>query len=138
MVIGYLSFRKSTAGNTILHSKSCHPYYICHNIPYGEMDRSRINCSNTLDFLLESQQIQERLGLRGYPGWILRQAANRAFCKDRASLLKDNTIESRMGEKKKMPVVFSTAFSLEYNSICNLVKKYMPILIHDPALSTAG
>lgn len=45
------SYRKSTAGNTTLHLKSCHPKHINKNIPYGEMVRAHRNCSRAVDFV---------------------------------------------------------------------------------------
>lgn len=61
------SFRKITAGNTILHSQSCHPKHVGTNIPYGEMVRARRNCTNDQNFVTEATNIQNRPRHRGYP-----------------------------------------------------------------------
>lgn len=35
---------------------------------------------------------------------------------------------------RKGPTVFSTPYSRQYGKICNIIKKYMPILLYDPSL----
>lgn len=121
------TFRKDTAGNTILHSKSCHPPHIARNIPYGEMIRARRNCSNLEDFAEESGNIQERLRARGYPTWLLEQTHSKVLKMDREVLLQHKQGRDRQNK----PVVFSTGYSIEYPQVCNIVKKYMPLLEND-------
>lgn len=132
------SFRKSTAANTILHFDSCHPQHICKNIPYGEYIRARCNCSDTVDFSQEINNINARLKQRGYPEWVLKNAYSKVYEKDRLMLLKDRNKSTNYGNQpRKAPVVFSTAYSLEYKKICQIIKKHMPMLLYDPSLEIA-
>lgn len=128
------SFRKSTAGNTILHYGSCHPKHIRKNIPYGNYVRAVKNCSEPNHFLLEADKFTHRLKSRGSPKWVLSNALDRAASKERSDLLKNKT---KNEISIKTPVTFSTTYSVEYKKICELVKKHIPILQYDPSLSKA-
>lgn len=59
-------FRKTTAGNTVLHSDSFHPTPLKISIPYGQYLRLCRNCSNDALFKKEAEGLQSRLIARGY------------------------------------------------------------------------
>lgn len=130
------SYRKSTAGNTVLHSKSCHPPHVGRNIPYGEMVRAKRNCSDAVDFKRESLEIRGRLSARGYPKWLLDQAHNKVAISDRNALLDDRP-RNKVSKTRKKPIVFSTPYSEEYNHICKIINEYMPLLTNDVNIHTA-
>lgn len=101
------------------------------------MVRARRNCSEDADFQAEVEAIQTRLRHRGCPGWVLCEASRRVGTRERGELLREkyNKVSSDNNKVRDIsPIVFSTPFSLEYGQICSLVKKYMPILLFDPAL----
>lgn len=128
------TFRKNTAGNNILHAESCHPRHVVNNIPTGELIRARRNCSQPAAFEKESKRIINRLLCRKYPAWTLKRASNIADKKDREVLLKYNKKPSTP-KKVDSPLVFSTTYSMEYDRICTIVKKHLPLIHLDPDLS---
>lgn len=130
------SFRKITAGNTILHYKSCHPKHVRNNIPYGEYIRALCNCSNPVHFSKEAENITNRLKSRGYPKKILLNALNKVSSKKREDLLRCNNVKNHQ-KSNKNPVTFSTTFNMEYHQICQLITKHIPLLLYDPSLAKA-
>lgn len=84
------TFKKSNAGNTILHPNSHHPKHIIKNIPVGEMLRAKRNCSLEMEFDGEVVDITHRLRERQYPNWMLNRANNIVKARDRSSLLHNN------------------------------------------------
>lgn len=85
------------------------------------------------DFLTESNNISDRLRCRKYPSWTLIRAHNTTATKDRDLLLCSK-------EKCKDPLqkllIFSTQFSMEYGTICKMIKKHMSLLTLDPTLNS--
>lgn len=109
-----ISFRKCTAGNTILHAKSCRLMHVLNNIPIVEMLRTRMNCSSLNHFLQESTNISNRLKCRKSPSWALKRAHNITIQKDRKRLLCPNVKHATSADN---PVVFSTPHSVEFKDI---------------------
>lgn len=131
------SFRKTTAGNTILHYNSCHPKHVRNNIPYGEYIRALRNCSETSTFVSETNKITSRLRSRGYPEHVLSKAITKVSTKCREDLLKDKCTNKNKISPQKNPVTFSTTYSVEYPKICKIISKHIPNLLYDPSLSLA-
>lgn len=72
----------------------------------------------------------------GYPIWLLKQAQQKALNRDRPSRLQEKWVKLGREDQTK-PIVFSTAYSAEYTTICTIVKKYMPLLENDMGTETA-
>ena len=123
-------FRKSTAGNTILHADSSHPLSLKNSIPFGQYLRLRRNCSNDVLFLEEAGKLQDRLLCRGYSRKCLRKAYNKTKLLPRHTLL----------HKKKMPNLDSDVtriilrFSRQHKSIQDIFSKNWTILTDDPKI----
>lgn len=81
------TYRKETAGNTILHYKIHHPRLTLKSISVGELTRAKRNCSSQEDYFCEANKICNRLMVRGYPPWVLTRAKNFVACKSRSDLL---------------------------------------------------
>ncbi|XP_056424913.1 extracellular calcium-sensing receptor-like [Hyla sarda] len=128
------TFRKKTAVNSILHASSCHPSHVTRNLPTGEMVRARRNCSADPDFRREICEISSRLQARGYQSRDIERGINIASNKNRALLISPSYNKTQGTQKTPdSPVVFCTKYSLEYKRICNIIHKYMPIVLCDPA-----
>lgn len=87
---GHLSsthFRKSTAGNTVLHIVSFHPTSLKNSIPFRQFLRLHCNCSDDSLFREEAGKLQNRMLARGYSQSCLRKAYNKVFVKPRNDLL---------------------------------------------------
>lgn len=129
------SFRKSNAGNTVLHSKSCHPPHISRNVAYGEMIIARRNCSNIADFMAESMMIQKRLHARGYLiyGWWNRHNKEPWIETDLACYKKD---VSNRTQGTRVDPLYSLPHIVQ-NIRKSVVKKYMPMLENYMGTETA-
>lgn len=71
------TFRKETAGNTILSANSCHPIHTIKAISIGEFVRAKCYCSTEMGFSIEKNNICDRLHHRKYPQWMLNRAINK-------------------------------------------------------------
>lgn len=80
-------YRKPTAGNTLLHASSSHPYHLVRSIPTAQYLRLRRNCTLESDFRIQANALRDRLLLRGYSSTSLRKAFNRSLSRSRNSLL---------------------------------------------------
>ncbi|XP_053549099.1 probable ATP-dependent DNA helicase HFM1 [Bombina bombina] len=58
------TFRKLTAGNTILHARSCHPPHLVQSIPRDQLMRLRRNTNLDSLFEVQAKALIERLKLR--------------------------------------------------------------------------
>lgn len=124
-----VSFRKETAGNTILRANSCHSKHTIRDIPVGELTRMKRNCSLPEDF---SCQAGDHLHQWGYPVWILNRALRRVQSVPRFKLLSNN-MKTRKTDNSKIPMTFSTTFNAQYGSISKIIEKYLPMFYSDPA-----
>ncbi|KAJ1156481.1 hypothetical protein NDU88_009200 [Pleurodeles waltl] len=70
-------YRKPTACNSILHAQSAHPLTQIRAIPYGEMVRSRRNCTDTDVFKQELKNLTQRFRARGYTNKLISVASKR-------------------------------------------------------------
>lgn len=59
-------YRKPTAGNTILHALSAHPYSLVQCMPFSQYLRLRRECSSEEPFKYEADLLFDRLLARGY------------------------------------------------------------------------
>lgn len=60
-IIKSSTFRKATAGNTILHFYSFHPKHTLKSNPVGELTRAKCNCPSELELAMEEDMICNRL-----------------------------------------------------------------------------
>lgn len=123
-------FRKSTAGNTILHASSAHPQPLIRAIPYSQYLRLKRNCSNQESFLQEAAALRDRLLLRGYFYSILKKAFKRANAQTRCELL----FGHRRRTDDSSVVRMITRFSNQHQSVKSIFNKFWHLLYADPTL----
>lgn len=81
--------------------------------------------------LLNKVSVCDRLRQRDYPEWTIKQACYKVARLPRATLLRDKKCVDI--EKEKNPIVFSP-FSREHGKICDIIKRYLPVFLSDPAM----
>lgn len=133
------TYRKEVAGNTLLSAKSCHPIHPLKAIPICELVRSKRNCSDSIVFHNETNNIFDGLAKRNYSNWMLNRSMDRVKAILREVLLQDkNKIDDERGRSNmrtnKRNSVFSTPYTVEFKSISNIINKYIPVLHADPEL----
>lgn len=128
------TFRKPVAGNNTLRASSCHPPHVFRAIPIGEMIRTRRNCSREDQFELEIKVVNDRLEERGYQKNTLQKAQDIARGRKRRDLLygKKRCMDTPISKQ----VVFSTAYSLQFQKIRSIVTRNLNILKADPKLTS--
>ncbi|KAM9311721.1 protection of telomeres protein 1 [Gastrophryne carolinensis] len=82
------TYRKPTAGNTLLHFSSHHPWPLQRGIPLGQFLRIRRNCGSERDFVHEVRELTMRVQERGYHHRLLRTCFKKALDCSREDLLK--------------------------------------------------
>ncbi|KAM9305433.1 uncharacterized protein PAF06_013989 [Gastrophryne carolinensis] len=94
------TYRKPTAGNTLLHFSSHHPGPLKRGIPFGQFLRIRRNCSSVTDYLREARELKARFRERGYPHRLLRTCSKKALEIERDALLEGRykTHDKRRGD----------------------------------------
>lgn len=131
-VIHTQTYRKETAGNSILRATSCHPHHVFRLVPVGEMVRARRNCS-TQESLSFFDNITSRLAERGYSIPHLEKARSTAVARDRDTLLQP---KKKGQQNKQLPgTIFSTPYSKEYHKIKQIVDKNITLLKGDQKMA---
>lgn len=127
---------KDMARNSTLLASSCHPEHVVHNIPVGELIRTKRNCSTDQAFTREQKKVCDRLRSRGYPEWTLSRAKHRVANMSRDILLreKDNTCQKIDGDNS---ITFSTTYSKQYREIVRIVQTHLPILLAEDKIRDA-
>ena len=119
-------FRKSLAGNSLLHATSSHPKSLISNIPYGQYLRIRRNCSTDSNFEYEAKLLQQRFQERGYSKKGLKKAYLRAKKQKRSSLLHDPK-----APKTDPGMRLITRFSGHHQKVRSILQKYWCLLLSD-------
>ena len=125
-------FRKSTAGNSILHGTSSHPRNLLNSIPYGELLRAKRNCTLQEDYKVVECEMLNRLSKRGYPRDILKRAQNKVEKLTQVDLLNSHKIR-----KDEDVVGLITTFSSDTGRINNILTRNWHILKVDPVIGKA-
>ncbi|XP_068098888.1 uncharacterized protein [Hyperolius riggenbachi] len=125
------TYRKACAGNSLLLASSCHPNHTLRAIPYGEMVRVARNCSDPDALEQELDLVERRLRERGYNKKLIDKARQQVVRRNRRDLLGVGA-GRRTGQRRNL--TFTTPYSLEYNKVVSIVKKYLPVLHADPRL----
>lgn len=76
-LVGSSLYRKSSAGNTILHATSSHPKPLLRSIPYSQYLWIKRKCSQETNFQKEAQELYSRLKNRGYGHTCFKKAYNK-------------------------------------------------------------
>lgn len=121
-------FRKATAGNSLLHAKSCHPKNLIHSIPYGEHLRAKRNCSSEQVFQHGMLNMRGRFLERGYPSKVIEQACTKIKSVVRGDLLKFKPVT--LNEEDH--IRFITAYSNQSWQVRKCLRKYWHVLHTDP------
>lgn len=90
-------YRKSTAGNSLLHASSFHPKPLLRSIPYSQYLRIRRNCSDETSFQQKELELRARLLERGYTPTCLKKAYKKAISNSRNKLLYGPQITKKTG-----------------------------------------
>ncbi|XP_053571501.1 uncharacterized protein LOC128661250 [Bombina bombina] len=122
------TYRKPTAGNTILHAQSAHPPHLLRSIPKSQFLRLKRNTNSDCVYDRQSDNLKNRLLARGYDSSLLETAQYEA----KTGL----TVKPKISNKQfsEESVVFSTPYSNQYNDVVNILKKHIPLLKNDPLL----
>ncbi|XP_069829439.1 uncharacterized protein [Dendropsophus ebraccatus] len=80
-------FRKETATNSLLHFGSYHPPHVKKSLPYSQFLRLRRLNSTEEKFLIQSQELTDRLRERGYSAGVILEAFERARRQRRERIL---------------------------------------------------
>ncbi|XP_078502402.1 uncharacterized protein LOC144756435 [Lissotriton helveticus] len=123
-------FRKATATNSILRADSFHPGSVIGGIPYGEMVRTRRNCSRDEDYTHELNQLKLRLSKRGYAKKDLARASEKVSKIDRAT-----TLLSKKRELVRHKLSFVTAYCVQKEKIRQALSRNWTLLKGVPGLS---
>lgn len=123
-------FRKSTAGNTVLHSSSFHPRPLVNSIPYSQYLQIKRNCSNEADFKQEAKGLKRRLSERGYSHKCLKKAFSRVDSKNRHNLLFSKKDKSTNNEDTRN----ITTYSNDQLKVKQIFGKYWHLLTSDPSV----
>lgn len=113
-----------------MHADSVHPLPLVHSIPYAQYLRLRRNCTYDVDFKHQARELRERLLQRGYSTSLLRKAYNKAFTRERTSLLytkskaKDNLQTTK----------FITKDAAQHGMLRNCLERHWYLLSEDPTL----
>ncbi|KAM5171926.1 LOW QUALITY PROTEIN: DNA-directed RNA polymerase III subunit RPC2 [Mantella aurantiaca] len=124
------TFRKPTAGNTLLHATSHHPPSLIRGIPTGQFLRIRRNCSRDADLSKEMQDLTSRFKVRGYSNRTIARSKSKALANDRSTILRprERTTNSR-------PIGLITRYGSHWNHLKGILQKHWPILLLDERIA---
>lgn len=117
-------FRKQTAGNSLLHARSCHPKSLVNSIPYGELLRAKRNCSTDEAYRREEACMTNRFLERGYSKQTIQKAKIKEDEKSRSSLLEPKKGKIEDGNK----IRFITDFHSRVPEVKKSLKKFWGVL----------
>ncbi|XP_053571558.1 uncharacterized protein LOC128661312 [Bombina bombina] len=124
-------YRKESAGNTLLMAKSSHPRHVIKANPKGQYMRTKRNCSTESAYEVHSERTTERFLERGYKIDDLKEAKTKVDDMTRQDLI---TYKTQKKVNYQQKPVFITAYSKEYDNICQIIKKSLPILRVDDTM----
>ncbi|KAJ1131861.1 hypothetical protein NDU88_010193 [Pleurodeles waltl] len=126
-------FRKTTAGNSLLHATSGHPDGPKWSIPYGELLRAK-RISNTDEaFELEQKDMVLRFKQRGYPDWVIKKAMEKIRKVERVQTLFDNTV--KVENKNNEDIRLILTYNEDTTQIKKIISKHCNILKCDPIIA---
>lgn len=121
---------KPTSGNSYLHYKSCHHPAWKRNIPAGQFNRLRRNCTKKEDYLLQGSLLVKRFEEKGYPQSII----NEAFDRYEVPISNKDTSSSSTNINSTS-VRFVTTYNDKYKKVVSIIKKHFNILKLDQRLA---
>ncbi|XP_068114979.1 uncharacterized protein [Hyperolius riggenbachi] len=131
------TYRKPTAGNTLLHATSHHPPHLIRGIPRGQFLRIRRNCSSEVDFQREAAEMYDRFRDRGYGHEALCSGAERAIQTPRSELLKkqDRSLEQATKGNTSCPS-FISSYNSNWSRIRDILTRHWSVLQIDPVFGS--
>lgn len=125
------NFTKPTAGNSLLHYKSCHYPPWIRNIPRGQFCRLRHNCTLQSDYVTQSVQLKAKLLDKSYPESLIDQARDSFLELHPQEVSRDTPPDSRYDFPRMI-----TTFHTQNKKMENVLKKHWNILSQDPHLKS--
>ncbi len=122
-------FSKPTDSHLYLNYSSNHPKHVLKNLPKGQFIRIRRICSETSEYLRNSQVLCEFFIKRGYSEKLVRNVITEVAGLDRKDLLEDRT-----KEKKDPQTIFVTDWHPVLNTIPSILKRNFHIVENDSEL----
>ncbi|XP_078538494.1 uncharacterized protein LOC144823662 [Lissotriton helveticus] len=120
-------YRKPAERNSLLLYDSHHPRALRDNLPFGQFLRIRRNCSDREHYLMESDELTNRLLARGYPRRLIKQSRKRAWFYPREELLFPNNNRNQQEER----MVCVTAFNTKSNQIKRIINHHWQLISDD-------
>lgn len=124
---------KPTGGNSYLHYTSCHHPMWKKNIPRGQFQRLRRNCSKLTDYKMQGALMARKFCEKGYPEGLVQEAFE--------SYESLHTIQRNKKTNGMNTVRFITDYNNQYKEISRIICKHFNILKLDkrlyPQLPTA-
>lgn len=118
--------------NTTLLATLCYPP---HNIPLGELVRIKWNCTLPDTYLVQQREVCSRLKTCHWPQWSLARAVNRVAVINRSDLLMERW-NNQICNPNSARIVFSTAYSPQFQQIISIIKKYFSLLMVNEKMNT--
>ncbi|XP_041424662.1 uncharacterized protein LOC121395364 [Xenopus laevis] len=121
-------YRKTMDRNNLLHRKSFHNPKTLNAIPKGQYIRARKIASTETAFNQASKELTKRFVNRGYPAGHLSKVQQEVQKLTRQDLLSPKQQKTRDTDR----LTFVSKYDKRSRSIENVIKRYWPILQHDP------
>ena len=121
-------FTKDTDRITYLMPQSCHPSFICRNIPYSLAYRLKRICTSNENFLLRLNELKINLLSRGYNAKIIVNAFDKL-----KNIPRSKTLEKVIHPKQNNRVMFSLTYDPRIINVNDSIKKHYVIANKDPS-----
>lgn len=120
---------KQTSGNSYLHYPSCYHLSCCINIPGGQFQRLRRNCTKKEDYDKLGQTLVNKFSEKGFPSPLLHEAFQK-----HAVPLPPSSNGDREAEVEKY-AIFDTGYNDKHKKITQAIRKHWNISQLDPKLT---
>ena len=120
-------FVKDSDRITYLMPQSCHPSFICKNIPYSLGYRLKRICSSSNTFKNRLQELSANLQSRGYPLKIIQNA----FVKLK-NISRCDALKKVVKKKDSSNVIFVVTYDPRVPSPSNVIQKHYNVAINNP------
>ena len=119
---------KPTNGNSYLHYDSCHHPVWKKNIPKGQFNRLKRNCTRDEEYIEQSILMQKKFEEKCYPENLVNEAFSFFLKPPEATLTKKHLVNENTTR-------FVTTYNDCYKSVADIIKKHFKILHLDQRLA---